>query len=265
MSINRELTTEEKQILEEVAQWVDRANKYPSSKTYYHFLLHKLKDTVTASGLNHPDVAEEICHIAGFLQIEHNSDGAEKLQRIALSIRESSLGPDHPDTAKSLLEVSRHLYSEEQIPEVESLLLRAVAILEKADESEGEYLSRTLEQLAQLRAVQDKLDEAKSTYIRAVSVMEKACGETRDTAEITYRFAIFLANFCSLEEAEPILLKLLKMVDGEYIGLDKLEIADYMECYAKVLKEMGREDESQAMFARVKAIWKAAGEERPDL
>ena len=122
--------------------------------------------------MDHPRFALGLGNLAAFYATDGRTKEALRLQRRALSIRESALGPEHPDVAASLTVLGQTLRSAGKATEAEPLLGRAVAIREKVLGPSHPDVARSLSALAAIYADRNQMKKPEQLLRRSLSILE---------------------------------------------------------------------------------------------
>lgn len=199
-------------------------------------------------------MAEALYDLANANKIDNDIEAAFKLHQKALDIRERTLGPDHRDTARSLYELSKLASYCGDLQRADQLLSRALSIWVIRVGRENLDYSQMLDTLAFIRLRQGSIDEAIKYREWSASVIERVCGPNScELSENLYWFARILENNERYEEASDVLGRLMK-VASEYIKEPAMETADYLNCYARVLKQLGQNECAQKYLRQAKQI-----------
>jgi tetratricopeptide (TPR) repeat protein len=102
---------------------------------------------------------------------------AEPMFRLALEIREKSLGKDHPDVATSLNNLAKFYHSQGMYDKAEPMHRRTLTILEKSLGKDHPYVAYSLNNMAGLYQSQGKYDKAEPMYRHALAILEKSLGK----------------------------------------------------------------------------------------
>ncbi len=192
-------------------------------------------------------------------------DKAEPLYKLALSIRERTLGPDHPDTAASLNDLAGLYRTTERYDEAEPLYKRALTIREKALGLDHPDAAASFNYLAGLYDATGRYDEAEPLYKRALTIREKALGPDHPDA------AASLNNLAGLydatgryDEAEPLYKRALAITE-KALGPNHPDTATILNNLALLYFTTGRYGEVEPLYQRALAIReKALGPDHTD-
>ncbi len=203
-------------------------------------------------GPDHPDVALALNNIAYFDQIQGRNDEAETGYRRALSIQEKSLGSDHPEVAESLRRIGV-LCSETGRPdEAERDFRRAVAILEVGEFSDSPQLAMALLDLASFLDDAGHYGEADEIVLRALDIQERTLDpEDAVIAESCFGLAhLRHRHFDRLAEAVPFYSRAVAILEDK-VPADDAYLIMILADYAKLLRELDRDEEARALEERV--------------
>ncbi len=203
-------------------------------------------------GPDHPDVALALNNIAYFDQIQGRNDAAESRYRRALSIQEKSLGIDHPEVAESLRRIGV-LCSETGRPdEAERDFRRAVAILEVGEFSDSPQLAMALLDLASFLDDEGHYVEADEIVRRALDIQDRMLDPDDSViAESCFGLAhLRHRHFDRLGEAVPFYSRAVAILEDKVPADDDYLIMILAE-YAKLLRELGRDEEARVLEERV--------------
>jgi tetratricopeptide (TPR) repeat protein len=119
-------------------------------------------------------VAERTQSVAVFLEIAARYEGAERLCRRALEIREIGLGPDHIQTAESLYELAGLVSARGDHGSAEQLYRRSLRITQAILGEIHTQTGHVVHALAALCQKRGDLDEAEALFRQAIAIYEKA-------------------------------------------------------------------------------------------
>src|SRR6266478_7465589 len=98
------------------------------------------------------------------------------MERIALAIREKTLGAEHPDTAASLSDLSLLYFYEKKFATAEKFAQRALPIQEKVFGPNGLEVSPALNRLGIAERELGNLSATETTLKRALAIREENLG-----------------------------------------------------------------------------------------
>ena len=217
-------------------------------------------------GPDHPRVADSLCELADDLRFEVIYDEALALYRRALLILECAESGDSPVLLPILNGMALVLRAQEDWAAAGAILERACAIpVAPTVFADSLQHARAIEQLAWVRATDEDGAEADRLFKSALSLVEALVPfDYRESAEMHYRFSIYLFNAGRFAEAEKSIVTALRAAD-KADDVDELEIADYREQYAAILTKLDLPLQASVQLAKVKQAWEACGAPREDL
>lgn len=197
------------------------------------------------SVLRHGELARSLSLLASLRHSESDLAAAEELNRQALDLRETHLGPRHPQVAESLHLLAEVVHQQGQWEEAESLYRRALEIrLEAVGDHRREVLETTAD-LGFLLLNLGRLDEAEVLLQRALVQGESTFGGSHPViADIWGSLAILSRqreDYPLAEEQARRALEGHRKVQGE----DHPEVASAMNDLGLVLYERGKLEEAE--------------------
>jgi tetratricopeptide (TPR) repeat protein len=191
---------------------------------------------------------------------------AESLFKIALNIREKTLGPDHPEVAQSLNNLALLYKVQSRYAEAKPLYERALAIREKALGPDHPDVATVLNNLAALYQGQSLYAEAEPLHKRALAIREKALGvEHPDVAVSLNNLAGLYDAQGRYAEAEPLYKRALAIREGA-LGPDHPEFGATLNSLAGLYRQQARYAEAEPLYKRALAIReKTFGPDHPDV
>jgi serine/threonine protein kinase/Tfp pilus assembly protein PilF len=230
--------------------------RYEEAEALYHRALAIREKTL---GPDHPDVALALINIAAIDQIEGRLDEAEAGYRRALTIQENALGPGHPEVADCLGRIGSLCVLLGRPDEAEQLYRRAVAILDTDDFGDSSQMATALAALASHLDDTGDYTEARDLVLRALDIQERTL-EADDPAlgETCFGLAhLYFRHFDRLEEAEPLYARALAVWETTLTAEDPMMLMILTD-YAELLRKLNREDEAEALEARIPAELRAS-------
>lgn len=203
-----------------------------------------------------PQCLPAIEALAGIYRDRAQYAEAEPLLQRAVRLREAASGLDTAELIPSVDALAYVEFGLQKYPEAEALYKRLRALWEKNAGDEHPMVALTLDKMAEFYAFQHRYEEA-----------EKAA-----TAALELRAKTYIA---SLNQTGRVLLMEAKVADAEDLYRRTAQIGDLakapddvmdspLRIYARILREMKRNDEAAALEKRVKdaLLRKAGGEGR---
>jgi serine/threonine protein kinase/Tfp pilus assembly protein PilF len=230
--------------------------RYEEAEALYHRALAIREKTL---GPDHPDVALALINIAAIDQIEGRLDEAEAGYRRALTIQENALGPGHPEVADCLGRIGSLCVLLGRPDEAEQLYRRAVAILDTDDFGDSSQMATALAALASHLDDTGDYTEARDLVLRALDIQERTL-EADDPAlgETCFGLAhLYFRHFDRIEEAEPLYARALAVWETTLTAEDPMMLMILTD-YAELLRKLNREDEAEALEARIPAELRAS-------
>jgi serine/threonine protein kinase/Tfp pilus assembly protein PilF len=203
-------------------------------------------------GPEHPDVALGLINLAYFDQIQGRYEEAEARYRRALSIQEKALGPDHPEVAVSARRIGVLCAETGRPDEAEREFRRAVAILEAGEFADSPQLAMALLDLTSFLDAVGHYVEADETARRALDIQERTL-EADDAviAESCFNLAHQRhRHFDRLGEAVPFYVRAVAILENK-VSADDAYLITILAEYAKLLRELDRDDEARALEGRL--------------
>ncbi len=187
-------------------------------------------------------------NLAGKLRDQKNYDEAELLYKRAQDIAEKHFGPDDPHVAAALTAQADNFYDEEKYAEAEPLYVRALAITEKKQGRKDPAIVDSIRPLASTLFARKKFKQARLLTERAITILQKNNQPEGLAAPLT-----FLGQTCeqlgSYADAERAYKRAL-----DTLGLDNRAALDTLENYSRMLRDLKREPEAEALEARIRKI-----------
>lgn len=200
------------------------------------------------SGLEHPDVANDLVNLAALLTETNRGVEAEPLIRRALDIWERSLGPKHPKVGVALSNLASLLHAKNELAEAERFARRALAIDEQNYGSAHPDVATKLNNLAQLLQATTRLAEAEPLMRRALNIDERAYGNDHPAvARDLNNLARLLLDTNRLSEAEPLLRRALAIFEKS-LGKNHPSVAIAFNSLALILKTTNRLADAESLI-----------------
>ena len=203
---------------------------------------------------------------AVYLRERAEFTAGEELQKRALTILQTALGPSHPEVATSLDELAILCYRQARHKEAEPLQMRALAIREDALGPEHPDVASSLNDIAIVYLEQGRYDEAEPLHKRALAIREKAFGPgDAKVASALNNLAIVYCEQGKYTEGEPLLARSLRIRE-EALGPNHPHVATSLNNLGNLYESQGRFEEAAPVFVRAIGIWEESlGPEHPDL
>jgi tetratricopeptide (TPR) repeat protein len=172
---------------------------------------------------------------------------AETLYRRALMMREAALGPDSSELLSTLDSLAYVYFGQKKYADAEPVYKRVLALWESSAGTDHPMVALTLDKMAEFYAFQQRYEEA-----------EKAA-----SAALALRAGVHIA---SLNQTGRMLLMQAKLPESEELYSRAIQIGDLakvpdealdplLRIYSKVLRELKRTEEADAIDKRVKDAW----------
>jgi tetratricopeptide (TPR) repeat protein len=179
---------------------------------------------------------------------------AEALERRALVLDETHLGPDHTTVAVRLNNLAQTLRATNRLAEAEPLMRRALAIDERSNGPDHPEVAIYLNNLAQVLQATNRQAEAEPLMRRALAIDERSYGlDNPRVATRLNNLAALLQATNRLAEAEPLMRRALAIDERSY-GLGHPEVATRLNNLAQVLQATNRLAEAEPLMRRALAI-----------
>lgn len=128
--------------------------------------------------------------------------GAIALQRQAVDLRRTALGPGSPDVATAETALAGFYAAADRYDAAEPLLRHALAIREKAYGADSRATALSQNNLALLLAANGQESEAELLYLQAIAVLEH--GDNADLATVLENYAALLDDAGRHEQAKTV-------------------------------------------------------------
>jgi tetratricopeptide (TPR) repeat protein len=191
-----------------------------------------------------PQCLPAIEALAGIYRDRAQYEDAEPLLQRAVRMREAADGPDTSELIPSVDSLAYVEFGLKKYPEAEGIYKRLLGLWQKNAGAEHPMVALTLDKMAEFYAFQHRYEEA-----------EKAA-----TAALELRAKAYIA---SLHQTGRVLLMEAKMADAQDLYSRTVLIGDLakapdevmdppLRIYARILREMKRDDEAAAIEKRIK-------------
>jgi len=240
---------------------VQLTNAFKTLSSYYQ-KHHELEDAEVlvkqAQDLTQRQSADHDLDFAvlldGLAKAYDNKPQAEPLFKVALEIRETSLGANHMAVASSCESLAKLYMDSGRNVEAEPLFRRAFEISEK---TMGIHKPETITRadcLAQCLIKLNHHQEAETLYRRALENCEEAFGKNSGyTAKIQLALSSLLTREGRYSEAAPLLAKALKTSES-MSGPQNAALVPILEAYADVLDKTNHKSEANKLKSRARSI-----------
>jgi tetratricopeptide (TPR) repeat protein len=236
--------------LNNLAAVYHRKGKYKQAEPLYQRAMNIRKKTL---GEKSPETVETINNLGALYNDMGKYEEAASVHQKALAIREQLLEPEHLDVAFSLNNLAFSYSNQGKYRQAEPLYRRALAIREKKLGSEHPNTAQTLSNLAVLYKRLERYREAEPLYLRSLEIKEHLLGDEHpDVATSHHNLGVFYYEQNKLVEAERHFQAALAICEKALQEHPKT--ATTLENYAKLLRDLKREEEATQLEARAKAI-----------
>ena len=191
-----------------------------------------------------------------YAKAQHSA--AEPLYRLAIVLREESLGKNHPNVARAMNDLAQLLKTTNRLVEAEPLMRQVLTTLKLALGEDHPDVAKALNNLAQLLKATNRLAEAEPLMHRALAIDEAAFGMNHP--KVAIRLSNLAALFYTtnrLAEAEPLMRQALD-IDEAAFGMYHPDVALKLNNLAKLLKDTNHLTEAESLMRRALAIDEAA-------
>lgn len=210
-------------------------------------LMRALSAWETAAAPDSPQVLPVLDALGSIHRDSAEYDQAEPLYLRALMIREAALGPDSSELLATLDSLAYVYFGQKKYAEAEPVYRRLLSLWESSAGPEHPMVALTLDKMAEFYAFQQRYEEA-----------EKAA-----SAALAMRAGVHIA---SLNQTGRVLLMEAKLTEADDLYRRAIQIGDLaktpdevldplLRIYSKVLRELKRADEADAVDKRVKDAW----------
>jgi tetratricopeptide (TPR) repeat protein len=128
--------------------------------------------------------------------------GAIALQRQAVDLRRTALGPGSPEVATAETTLAGLYAAADQYDDAEPLLRHALAIREQALGADARLTALSRNNLALLLAANGQSSEAELLYLQAIAVLEES--DAKDLATVLENYAALLDDTGRPDQAETV-------------------------------------------------------------
>jgi tetratricopeptide (TPR) repeat protein/transcriptional regulator with XRE-family HTH domain len=246
-------------LLSEGADLLDRTGSYfleHAMRTQAESLYrHALAIREQCFGVEHPQTAASLNHLAIFHRDNGNYKEAEPLYLRALRIREQHLGPHHLDTADSLDSLANLYESQRDYEKAEPLYLRALSIQEQHLGPHHPDTALTLHHLAILYQDQGKYGQAEPLGLRALRIQEQHLGPHHpDTINSLGWLGVIYYFQGKYAEAERIYQRVIEIQEQQF-GSFHFYTATTLCALTQLYMDQGRYREAEPLCLRARDIY----------
>lgn len=254
-----ELIQHHQLLLPEAADLLDRTgsyflerNMYSQAGTLYRRAL-ALREHVW--GVEHPQVASSLHHLAVLERANGNYEQAEPLFQRALDIRTHHLGPNHLETAISLHGLASLFESLRLYDQAEALARRALEIYEQHPGADELELTRARLTLGLLYWHQGRFEEAEPLFRYNLALHKRKYGPDH---LLTAKGQTWLANLYysqgRFEEAERLYKRVL-VIFTQHFGPKHFQTAIIIHNLSELYIEQGRYQEAETLGEQALALY----------
>jgi serine/threonine protein kinase/Tfp pilus assembly protein PilF len=236
--------------LASLANLYETQGKYAEAESHYRRALALWEKSL---GTDHPQVAITQNYLGSLYTTMGRHDEAEPLLRDSVPVLEKALGPEHPSVASSLSSLAAHYAELGRYAEAEPINERALSLREEALGPDHPDVGRSLNALANVYRDQNRLAEAEPLYRRALGIGEKIGTDDPMVGWTLHELAKLHARQGKTAQAEQAYRRALSIRE-KALGADPTAVAETLEDYAELLRNIGRSGEAVQMEARAKSI-----------
>ncbi len=246
-------------LLPEAADLLDRTGSYFLEHTMYtqaaSLYRHALGIREQHFGLEHPQTAASLNHLAILHRDNGNYKEAEPLYQRALRIREQQLGPHHLDTADSLHHLANLYESQRIYAKAEPLYQRALRIREQQLGPHHLDTADSLHHLAILYRDQGKYEQGEPLLRRALHIREQLAPQHPDTAVTLNYLGGIYQDQGKYAEAERFFQRAFEIFEQQF-GSFHFYTAMSLYNLAVLYTDQGRYREAEPLSQRALDIYK---------
>jgi tetratricopeptide (TPR) repeat protein len=191
---------------------------------------------------------------------------ADRMQRRALTILETTLGSNDAETGLALRDLSGAQYFQGHYAIAERMADRALGILENALGSEHPKVAMLLTNLAIVHNKQGHYDRVEPLHLRALAIKERAFGPHHpENATILSNLGVFYEWQGRYDEAETVLRRSLAIREAA-LGLTHPDLATTLNNLGMIYYRQRRYDDLLPLLERALSISESAlGPDHPDV
>lgn len=225
-------------------------------------LTQGLTDHREQLGPDHPLIAKSLSGLARLEYVNANPDGAERLARESLAMRERLYGRSHPQVAECLAFLGIIDMDRDKFEEAESHLKEALGILKDNLKDENSDVDATnvavcMNRLASLYEKLGRFSEAESLYREALAIYRDEPGDIHpDVASTLVNLASTLQFRRDFKGAEKLLMEALETNRRVY-GDDHPRVAIALNLLGANCFHTGAYDEAETYLTRALEIRRA--------
>jgi tetratricopeptide (TPR) repeat protein len=149
--------------------------------------------------------------------------------------------------APALDNLAMNYYREKKYPEAEPLYKRSLAIWEQNQGPDSPFVAQSLDNLATLYSTEQKFTTAEPLYLRALRIREKDTLTSLETMGL-------LNEALNTPQKADAYFKRAVLIGEQGLGGEHPEVAEILETYAVLLRNLKRPMEAAKLEARVKEL-----------
>ena len=197
-------------------------------------------------GMQHPDVAETLTHLAEVFRFQSRFTEAEAAARRALDVRQAALGPSHPNVATSLLQNAMMAVYLADVDRAITLTRQAIAIRESALGADDPSVTVAMTTLAATLRRRGDYEEAEQILRRAIDV-NRGIGKDRALLATAISHLAYVLDDLPPRRAEAEALYREAIQIRLAIEPDQVSVAFVISDLAYYLIRVGRPREAQPL------------------
>jgi tetratricopeptide (TPR) repeat protein len=186
--------------------------------------------------------------------VQQRYEKAEKVLKRAITIREDVPGPDEPELNRVLLQLGEVYRAERRLDEAQSLYDHVLEMSE-VQTTEGQLVTGTVYfDMAQVSAELQNFARAETLYFIALPLFQKAEGANSLAAGETFlNLGQLYQAKSAYADSEKNYLEAIAVFEkgGE---LENARLAEALESYANLLREMNRKDDASRAEKRAREV-----------
>jgi len=205
-------------------------------------------------GTEHEELATILQDLGGVAFYQGEYAKASQYWSRAIAIRERRLGPDHPELAAVLSNLGGAYHMEGRYDDALLAYERARSIWARALEPEHPRFGTILTNIGETYAAMGRYTEAEPMLVEALRIKERNLSPNEPSIATTLMIlADVYRDQGRFREAEPRYRRALEILE-KVLGQDHPRLRGPLEGYALMLRRAERDDEAQAMDARIAAL-----------
>lgn len=207
----------------------------------------------TRLGPEHADVGDVLLRLAHLESSQGRFEDALAQMERAVRISERDLGPEHPRMVSVLGQYARFYLDAGRAEEAAAHAVRALELAEQLLGPDHQFTAESLQTLARVHIAHGRYREAEPLLTRALEVYDRKGSDFRVRVAALCLRAAVCRGLGRLEEAEGFFRRSLELQEAR-IGPRHPRVAEVLDDYASLLREMGREGEAEELEDRARAI-----------